>query len=229
MKYEIKGNVVPYVEFTLDNGHSLYTQRGGMSWRDTNIEMTTNTKGGLMKGLGRFLTGDSIFMNTYTATGDNAKIAFASTVPGEIIPIKLENGNPGIIAQKGSFLVAEDSIKLDITLSKKFGAGLFGGEGFILQDIHGEGMVFLEVDGSVCKRELQAGETILVDTGNVVYFDKSCTYDIETVKGFKNVLFGGEGFFLTKITGPGVVVLQSQNFGEFANRLLPYIPTRSNN
>ena len=228
MKYEIIGDTVPYVECTLNNGQSVYTQNGGMSWRDPEFEMITNTRGGLMKGLGRMFSGDSLFMNTYKATKDGAKIAFASTVPGEIIPLELTNNHPGIIAQKGAFLCAEDSISFNVTFTKKFGAGLFGGEGFVLQDIHGEGKVFLEVDGNICKKQLQAGESIMVDTGNVVYFEKTCTYAIETVKGVKNIFLGGEGIFLTKITGPGMVVLQSQNFGDFAGRIIPYIPTNRN-
>lgn len=227
MNYEIKGETVPYVECTLDKGKSLFTQSGGMAWRDPEIEMSTSTKGGLLKGLGRMVSGDSLFMNTYTSLKDGAKIAFAATVPGEIIPIKLASNHPGIIAQKGSFLFAEDSIKLDVALTKKLGAGFFGGEGFVLQDIHGEGLVFLEIDGNVCKKELKDGESILIDTGNVVFFDKTCTYSIETVKGVKNMVFGGEGLFLTKITGPGMVVLQSQNFGQFASKILPYIPTKN--
>ena len=228
MKYEIIGGTVPYVEITLDNNHSLYTQRGGMCWRDEEIEMQTNSKNGFLGGLTRMISGDSFFMNTYIARKNGVKIAFASTVPGEIVPIDLTN-HPGIIAQKGAFLCAEDSVKFEVTLTKKFGAGLFGGEGFVLQDIHGSGMAFLEVDGNICKKELKAGESILIDTGNIVYFDKTCTYSIETVKGFKNVLFGGEGFFLTKITGPGVVVMQSQNLRDFANRLIPFLPTSKNN
>lgn len=227
MNYEIKGETVPYVECTLDKGKKLFTQSGGMAWRDLEIEMSTSTKGGLLKGLGRMVSGDSLFMNTYTSLKDGAKIAFAATVPGEIIPIKLASNHPGIIAQKGSFLFAEDSIKLDVALTKKLGAGFFGGEGFVLQDIHGEGLVFLEIDGNVCKKELKDGESILIDTGNVVFFDKTCTYSIETVKGVKNMVFGGEGLFLTKITGPGMVVLQSQNFGQFASKILPYIPTKN--
>lgn len=227
MKYEIKGETVPYVECTLEKGHSLYTQRGGMSWRDPEFEMITDTKGGLLKGLGRMISGDSLFMNTYHALKDDAKITFSATVPGEIIPVQLTSNHPGIIAQKGSFLVAEDGVKFDVALTKRFSAGLFGGEGFVLQDIHGEGLVFLEIDGNICKKELKEGESILVDTGNIVCFDKSCTYSIETVKGVKNMLFGGEGFFLTKITGPGIVVMQSQNFREFAMRIIPYVPTRT--
>ena len=228
MNYEIKGNTVPYVECKLEKGKTLYTQRGGMCWRDPEFEMTTNTKGGLMKGLGRLISGDSIFLNTYKSLKDGATIAFASTVPGEIIPIKLEKNNPGIIAQKGAFLCAEESINLDVTFSKKIGAGLFGGEGFVLQDINGEGTVFLEIDGNICKKELKDGESVLVDTGNVVYFEKTCSYEIESVKGVKNVLFGGEGLFLTKITGPGVVVMQSQNFNEFASRIIPLLPKKNN-
>ena len=224
MKYEIIGDTVPFVQMTLEKGKSVYTQSGGMCWRDKNFEMITDTKGGFFKGLGRMFAGDSVFMNTYKATENNAQIAFSTTAPGEIVPLKLDGNNPGIIAQKGAFLCAEDGVNLKVALTKKFGAGLFGGEGFILQDISGEGTVFLEVDGNIFKKELKDGETILVDTGNIVYFDKTCKYEIETVKGVKNVLFGGEGFFLTRIVGPGVVVMQSQNFHEFAARIVPFIP-----
>lgn len=222
-KYEIVGNIVPYVELTLNEGEEVYTQSGGMSWRDTTFEMSTSTKGGIMKGLGRMFSGESMFMNTYRSLKDGSKIAFSSTAPGEIIPINLSGSN-GIIAQKNAFLCGEDSVKCDITFTKKFGAGLFGGEGFVLQDIHGEGMAFLEVDGNITKKELKEGEAILVDTGSVVYFDKTCKYEIEMVKGAKNILLGGEGLFLTKIVGPGNVVLQSQNFNEFVGRISSYLP-----
>lgn len=222
-KYEIVGNIVPYVELTLNEGEEVYTQSGGMSWRDTTFEMSTSTKGGIMKGLGRMFSGESMFMNTYKSLKDGSKIAFSSTAPGEIIPINLSGSN-GIIAQKNAFLCGEDSVKCDITFTKKFGAGLFGGEGFVLQDIHGEGMAFLEVDGNITKKELKEGEAILVDTGSVVYFDKTCKYEIEMVKGAKNILLGGEGLFLTKIVGPGNVVLQSQNFNEFVGRISSYLP-----
>ena len=222
-KYEIVGNIVPYVELTLNEGEKVYTQSGGMSWRDTTFEMSTSTKGGIMKGLGRMFSGESMFMNTYRSLKDGSKIAFSSTAPGEIIPINLSGSN-GIIAQKNAFLCGEDSVKCDITFTKKFGAGLFGGEGFVLQDIHGEGMAFLEVDGNITKKELKEGEAILVDTGSVVYFDKTCKYEIEMVKGAKNILLGGEGLFLTKIVGPGNVVLQSQNFNEFVGRISSYLP-----
>ena len=222
-KYEIIGTTVPYVEITLNKNETIYTQNGGMCWRDESFEMITDTKGGFMKGIGRMFSGESMFMNTYKALESGSKIAFATTSPGEIIPIDLSK-NDGIIAQKRAFLCGEESVKCDVSFTKKFGAGLFGGEGFVLQDIHGDGMAFLEVDGNITKKELKEGESILVDTGNVVCFDKSCKYEIETVKGAKNILFGGEGLFLTKITGPGNVILQSQNFNEFVGRIIPLLP-----
>ena len=225
MKYEITGTTVPYVEMKLEEGTEVYTQGGGMCWRDENFEMVTNTKGGLLKGLGRVVAGDSLFMNTYEATKDNAVIAFGSTVPGKIMPINLSE-QPGIIAQKGAFLCAETGVNLRVTLTKKLGAGLFGGEGFILQDISGNGMAFLEIDGDVVEKELQPGEIILVDTGNIVAFDKTCSYEVTTVKGVKNVLFGGEGLFLTKVVGPGKVILQTQNFYDFAHRIIGLMPSK---
>ncbi len=219
MQYEIVGKTVPAVEVTLDRGESMYTQSGGMVWQTEGIQMTTNTKGGLMKGIGRMFAGESLFMATYSSTTDGAKIAFGSTVPGDVIPVNL-TGTPGIIAQKKAFLCAQEGVEVSITLTKKFSAGLFGGEGFILQDIRGNGYAFLEVDGDQVVRELAPGEVIKVDTGNVVAFDKTVKYEIETVKGLGNIFFGGEGLFLTKLTGPGRVVLQTQNFNDFAGRII---------
>lgn len=226
MNYKIIGETVPAVEVNLNKGESMYTQSGAMSWKTPGIKMETNTKGGIMKGLGRMLSGDSFFMNTYTAEQDNQTIAFASTVPGAIMSFDL-TGTPGLIAQKGAFLCAEPNVNLKVALTKKFSAGLFGGEGFILQDISGSGNVFLEVDGDKIVKELQPGETIQVDTGNVVAFEKTVKYEIETVKGFGNIFFGGEGLFLTKLTGPGKVVLQTLNFNDFAGRIIALVPNRS--
>lgn len=225
MQYEIVGNTVPAVEVTMNRGESMYTQSGGMVWQSEGIEMKTNTKGGLMKGIGRMLTGESLFMATYSAVADGVKIAFGSTVPGDVIPVNLA-GTPGIIAQKRAFLCAEEGVDVSVTLTKKFSAGLFGGEGFILQDISGNGYVFLEVDGDQVVRELGPGEVLKVDTGNVVAFDKTVRYEIETVKGLSNIFFGGEGLFLTKLTGPGRVVLQTQNFNDFAGRIISMMPSR---
>lgn len=226
MNYKIIGETVPAVEVNLNKGESMYTQSGAMSWKTPGIKMETNTKGGIMKGLGRMLSGDSFFMNTYTAEQDNQTIAFASTVPGAIMSFDL-TGTPGLIAQKGAFLCAEPNVNLKVALTKKFSAGLFGGEGFILQDISGSGNVFLEVDGDKVVKELQPGETIQVDTGNVVAFEKTVKYEIETVKGFGNIFFGGEGLFLTKLTGPGKVILQTLNFNDFAGRIIALVPNRS--
>ena len=223
MKYEIIGKTVPAVEVTLNRGESMYTQNGGMVWETEGIEMKTNTKGGLMKGLGRMLAGESLFMATYSATSDGAKIAFGSTVPGDIVPFNL-TGTPGLIAQKKAFLCAEDSVDVSIAFTKKFSAGLFGGEGFILQDMKGEGNVFLEIDGDQVEKVLAPGEVLKVDTGNVVAFEKTVRYEIETVKGLGNIFLGGEGLFLTKLTGPGKVILQTQNFGDFASRIISMMP-----
>ncbi|MDD6070531.1 MAG: TIGR00266 family protein [Clostridiales bacterium] len=223
MQYEIVGKTVPAVEVTLNRGESMYTQSGGMVWQTEGIEMKTNTKGGLMKGLGRMLSGESLFMATYTAVTDGAKIAFGSTVPGDVIPVNL-SGTPGIIAQKKAFLCAEEGVDVSIAFTKKISAGFFGGEGFILQDIKGDGYAFLEVDGDQVVKELAPGEVIKVDTGNVVAFDKTVSYEIETVKGLGNIFFGGEGLFLTKLTGPGRVVLQTQNFNDFAGRIIAMMP-----
>lgn len=225
MKYRIIGDTVPAVEMLLNSGESVFSQKGGMVWQTEGIQMKTNTNGGIMKGIGRMFSGESLFMNTYEATRDNAVVAFGSTVPGKIMPINLRE-QPGIIAQKGAFLCAETGVNLSVTLTKKLGAGFFGGEGFILQDISGDGMAFLEIDGDVVEKELQPGEVILVDTGNIVAFDKTCSYEVTTVKGVKNVLFGGEGLFLTKVVGPGKVILQTQNFYDFAHRIIGMMPSK---
>lgn len=225
MKYEIVGKTVPAVEVTLEQGEAMYTQSGGMVWETEGIEMSTNTKGGLMKGLGRMLAGESLFMATYKASKPGAVIAFGSTVPGDVLPVNL-TGTPGIYAQKKAFLCAEEGVNTSITLTKKFSAGLFGGEGFILEDISGEGMVFLEVDGDQVVKNLAPGEVLKVDTGNVVAFDKTVQYEIETVKGLGNIFLGGEGLFLTKLTGPGRVILQTQNFNDFASRIIAMMPSK---
>lgn len=227
MRYEIIGNVMPALEATFENrGESMYTQSGAMSWMTEGIHMDSNMKGGLGRSLGRLFTGESLFMTTYSAERDNAMIAFASTVPGEIIQFNLDN-SPGLIAQKDAFLCAEESVTLKAALTKKFSGGLFGGEGFVLQDISGSGNVFLEIDGNKVVKELGAGEVIKIDTGNVVAFEKTCSYEIETVKGVKNIFFGGEGLFLTKVTGPGKVIMQTQNFNEFAMKIASYIPSKN--
>lgn len=228
MDYKIIGQTVPAVEITLNKGESIYTQSGAMTWMTSGISLETDTRGGIMKGLGRVFSGESLFLNTYTATEDNQEISFGSTVPGGILDLKLTSNQPGLIVQKGSFLCAEPTVELKVAFRKKLGTGLFGGEGFILQDISGSGNVFLEVDGDQIVKELKPGEVIKVDTGNVVAFEKTVSYEIERVKGVKNILFGGEGLFITKLTGPGKIILQTQNFNDFASRIISLMPKSGN-
>ncbi len=225
MRYRLVGNTMPAVEVVFDApGEAMYTQSGGMAWMSDGIEMSTNTNGGLFKGVSRMFAGESLFMANYTATRPGASIAFSSTVAGEILPVNIGKTN-GLICQKGAFLCAEPGVNLSVAFTKKFSAGFFGGEGFILEDISGIGMVFIEIDGDKVIKELAPGETIRVDTGNIVGFEKSVRYDIETVKGFKNVFLGGEGLFLTRLTGPGKVILQTQNFAEFAGKIIARVPS----
>lgn len=226
MQYKLIGDTMPAVEVLFDApGESMITQSGGMAWMSAGIDMETSTNGGILKGVGRMFAGESMFMARYIAQAAGATIAFASTVAGEILPINIgETG--GLICQKGAFLCSEPSVNLNVTLTKKFSSGLFGGEGFILQDISGQGMVFLEIDGDKVIKELAPGEVLKVDTGNVVAFDRNVQYEVETVKGLKNIFLGGEGLFLTKLTGPGKVILQTQNFNEFAGRIARMIPSR---
>lgn len=226
MRYQIIGDTMPAVEVTFDQaGESMYTQSGGMSWMSDGIAMDSNMRGGLGKSLGRMFSGESVFMATYRAERPGASIAFASTVAGEVLPVDI-GASGGLIAQKGAFLCAQNTVELSVAFSKKLSAGLFGGEGFILQDIHGTGMAFLEIDGNKVEKVLAPGEVLKVDTGNVVAFEKTVNYEIETVKGLKNIFFGGEGLFLTKLTGPGRVILQTQNFNEFAGRIISMIPPK---
>ena len=226
MRYQVIGDTMPAVEVTFDQaGESMYTQSGGMAWMSEGVAMDSNMRGGLGKSLGRMFSGESIFMATYRAERPGASIAFASTVAGEVLPVDI-GACGGLIAQKGAFLCAQNSVELSVAFTKKLSAGLFGGEGFILQDIHGTGMVFLEIDGNKVEKVLAPGEVLKVDTGNVVAFEKTVNYEIETVKGLKNIFFGGEGLFLTKLTGPGRVILQTQNFNEFAGRIISMMPSK---
>lgn len=229
MEYKIIGQTVPVVEMKLNAGETIYTQSGGMAYQSEGISMSTNARGGIMKSLGRMFAGESIFMANYTARKNGAMVAFASTVPGGIVPVDLSKFSNGMIMQKGAFLCAESNVDVSVTFTKRFSAGLFGGEGFILQKATGEGNLFLEVDGDVIEKELAPGEVLKVDTGNVVAFETTVSYEIETIKGLGNILLGGEGIFLTKLVGPGKVILQSQNFRDFAGRIIPYIPSTNNN
>ncbi len=226
MRYEIHGTVLPTLEVYLSNGESMYTESGGMAWVKGNIEMTTNTKGGLMKGLGRALTGESLFMTTYTSRDPEALIVFTPEAPGHVIDVRLEAGQ-SLICQKDAFMCAQDSVEMKMHFRKKLGAGFFGGEGFILQQITGPGFAFLEIPGEVREYALQAGETMKVDPGHIACFEPSVHYDIAMVKGLTNMLFGGEGLFLATLTGPGRIWLQSLPLSNLAAKLAKYMPVKS--
>lgn len=222
IKYEIEGGNLPVVICHLEAGQSLCTESGAMSWMSPNVKMETNSGGGLKKMFGRMFSGESLFMNEYTAMGGNGMIAFASSFPGSIIPYQVTPGN-GIIVQKRGFLAMEKGLDLSVYFQKRLGKGFFGGEGFIMQKINGNGLVFLEIDGYCKEYELAAGQSIIVDTGYLAAMSESCTMDIEMIKGAKNIFFGGEGLFHTRITGPGKVYIQSMPIINIAQRLSPYL------
>lgn len=226
MEYEITGGAFPMVICRLKEGESMQDETGAMTYMTPGIKMETNTGGGLLKGLGRALSGDTFFLNFFTAERDDEEVAFASCYPGKILPIRLESGK-SIIGQKNAFLTAERGINLEMHFRKKLGAGLFGGEGFILQKFTGDGMLFLEIDGEVIEKNLAPGEKLLVDQGHVAAMDETVDFDIQRVKGAKNMLFGGEGLFFATLTGPGRVWLQTMPLSKLVDAILPYIPTKT--
>lgn len=226
MNYKIVGEPLPAVICDLNPGETLITESGAMSWMTPNMKMETSTGGGIGKALGRMFSGDTIFQNRYTAQGGSGQIAFASSFPGSIRAFNIEPGKE-IVVQKSSFLASEDSVDLSIFFQKKLGSGFFGGEGFILQKLSGTGMVFLEVDGDAVEKTLAPGEVLYVDTGNVVAFENTVEFEAEMVKGLGNIFFGGEGLFLTKLTGPGKIILQTLNFGDFAGRIISRMPSNN--
>lgn len=227
LRYSIEGGSLPVVICYPQAGQTLCTESGSMSWMSPNMQMQTNTGGGFKKVMGRLFSGESIFLNEYTPVGGDGMIAFSSSFPGSIIPLELSPGN-GIIVQKRGFLAMEKGLDLSIYFQKKLGNAFFGGEGFIMQKITGNGMVFLEIDGYSKMYDLRAGESLVVDTGYLAAMSESCTMTIQSIKGVKNALFGGEGFFNTVVTGPGRVYLQSMPVINTANALSPYLQTENN-
>ena len=222
LKYEIEGGNLPVVICYPEAGQTLCTQSGAMSWMSPNMDMQTNSGGGFKKAMGRLLAGDSIFLNEYTPVGGRGMIAFASSFPGTIIPFQITPGH-GIIVQKSGFLAMEKGLDLSVHFQKKVGAGFFGGEGFIMQKITGNGLAFVEIDGHCKEYELRAGESIIVDTGYLAAMSESCTMDIQMVQGAKNIFLGGEGLFHTRISGPGKVYIQSMPLINTAQALSPYL------
>ena len=220
MNYKIIGEPLPVVECQLAPGESMITERGSMCWMSPNMKMETGA-GGVGKAFGRMFSGESLFQNTYTAQGGPGMISFASSFPGSIRVVELAPGRE-VVVQKSGFLASEQGVELSVFFQKKAGAGFFGGEGFILQRLSGTGTAFIEIDGHAVEYELAAGQQMVVDTGYLAMCDATCSIDIQTVKGVKNVLFGGEGLFNTVITGPGKIVLQTMPVSSFASALGPF-------
>lgn len=224
MKYEIKGDTLPVVICSVENGESMITERGAMAWMSPNMKMDTNARGGFGRALGRMLSGDSIFQNKYTATGGPGLIAFASSFPGSIRPFEIGPGRE-IILQKCAFLAADESVELSVHFHKKAASGLFGGEGFILQRLSGQGTAFAEFDGHVVEYNLKPGQQLVIDTGHLAAMEASVQMDIQTVPGLKNMVLGGEGLFNTVLTGPGRIWLQTMPISNVAGAIQPYIIT----
>ena len=226
MKYEIIGEPMPVVVCDLEANEAMITERGSMVWMSANMRMETKA-GGLGKALGRMFGGESLFQNTYTAEGGPGMIAFASSFPGSIRAFDIGPGRE-LVVQKSGFLASEAGVQLSVFFQKKLGSGFFGGEGFIMQRLSGSGMAFAEIDGTLVEYDLQPGQQIVVDTGNVAGFTAGVQMEIHQVPGMKNKLLGGEGLFNTVLTGPGRIWLQTMPISGVAAALLPYIPTGNN-
>ncbi|WP_406661540.1 TIGR00266 family protein [Methanolobus sp. ZRKC3] len=219
--FKIIGNDMQIVEVELDPGESVRAEAGAMMYMGPGIKMETSTGGGLLKGFKRAITGETFFITSFTHEGnDKGYVAFGAPYPGKVIPLDLGALGGSFLCQKDSFLCAAKGTEVDIALTKKIGAGLFGGEGFILQRLRGDGMAFVHAGGTIIKKDLKAGETIRVDTGCITAFSESVKYDIQLAGGFKNALFGGEGLVLASLTGPGTVYLQSLPFSRLADRIM---------
>lgn len=222
MQYQIQGETLPVVICQLEAGERMMTEGGSMAWMSPNMLMETSTNGGLGKVVGRMFSGEKLFQNIYTAQGAGM-IAFASSFPGSIKAFDIGPGQE-MIFQKSAFLAGEAGINISVFFNKKFSSGLFGGEGFIMQKLSGQGVAFAEFDGFVVDYELAQGQQIVVDTGHLAAMTASCQMEIKTVPGVKNMLFGGEGIFNTLITGPGHVWFQTMPISNVAGILRPYFP-----
>ena len=224
MQYRIVGEPLPAVMCDLAAGESMITESGSMSWMTPNVRMQTTSNGGIGKALGRMFAGESIFQNRYTAEGGPGQITFASSFPGSIRAFNIEPGKE-IIVQKSGFLASESTVELSVHFQKKLGAGLFGGEGFIMQKLSGHGIAFVEIDGFGCEYYLEAGQSMIVDTGYLAAMDATCSMEVVTVPGVKNMLFGGEGIFNTVVRGPGRIILQTMPISAVAGSLRAFFPS----
>lgn len=224
MKYSIVGEPLSAVICDLAPGETLFTESGSMSWMSPNMQMETTSNGGVGKAIGRMFAGERMFMNKYTAMGGPGQITFAAGFPGSIRAVQITPDKP-LIVQKRSFLAGEAGVKTSIFFRKKLASGLFGGEGFIMQKLEGNGTAFIEIDGHCVEYDLAAGQSIVVDTGYLAAMDATCHMEVQTVSGAKNVLFGGEGLFNTVVSGPGKVLLQTMPISAVAGSLSPYMIT----
>jgi uncharacterized protein (TIGR00266 family) len=225
MRYQINGNIMQTVAIDLAPGESVYSQTNTMCWMNDAVAMNTHTGGGFFAGLARSFGGGSFFVTDFTAQGQG-HVAFAPRFPGTILPALLGPGQ-SLVCRKETFLVAEKSIAFEIAWQRRIGAGFFGGEGFILQKVTGPGVVWLDLSGELVERELAPGERLLVHAGHVGAFEPSVSFDIQMVRGFKNILFGGEGLFLASLTGPGHIWLQSMPILNLAEEIARYLPSGS--
>jgi uncharacterized protein (TIGR00266 family) len=227
MEYKIIGTTLQAVILELDPGETVYSESGGMAWMTNNIQMKTSGRGGGLGGaLARAVSGESLFLVEYTSAGGKGMVAFASDFPGKIVPIHLGEGQQ-MICQKTAFMCAEKTVQLDIHFRRRLGAGLFGGEGFILQKLTGPGVAFVSLDGEIVEYTLGNNQTIKVDTGHVAMYEPTVGFDVEMVKGFSNVFFGGEGLFLASLKGPGRIWLQTMPTSNLARAVAPYLPKTS--
>lgn len=217
MRYEIKGTPLPTLIIYLENGETIHTEGGAMSWMTDKLEMQTNAGGSIGKAFSRMFSGESMFQNTYTAKAEGQFIAFSSSFPGQILPVDVTN--KPIIAQKSAFLAREAGVDMSIFFQKKLGVGFFGGEGFIMQKFTGNGLVFLEIDGTLVEYDLEPNESLIIDNGYLAAMEDSVKFEICTVKGVKNILFGGEGLINSKVTGPGKIWIQSMPISKIAGIL----------
>lgn len=219
--YQIIGDDLQLVEIELDPGEGVRAEAGAMIYMDDGIQMQTSTGGGLFKGFKRMITGASFFITAFVYSGQGkGHVAFGAPYPGKIVPLNLDQLGGSFLCQKDSFLCAAQGVEIEVAFTKRIGAGLFGGEGFILQRLEGNGLAFVHAGGALIKKELAAGETLRVDTGCLVAFSPTVDYDIQFIGGFKNALFGGEGLFLARLRGPGLVYLQSLPLSRLADRIV---------
>ncbi len=226
LRYKIIGTTMQAVVLEVPPGQTVFSERGGMSWMSANVQMQTNMEGGLGGAIKRMFSGESIFMVNFTPQGGPGIIGFSAEFPGKIVPLNLGPGQT-MICQKDAFMCAERSVSLDIHFRRKLGAGFFGGEGFIMQRLTGPGLAFVELDGEIIEYTLEANQMLKVDTGHVAMYEPTVQFDVEIVRGFKNILFGGEGLFLTTLRGPGRVWLQTMPAMNLAKKLAQYMPMSS--